>query len=364
MEIGSAVILAERTGLGPVPVTVISGFLGAGKTTLLNHILSESHGIRAAVLVNDFGAINIDAKLVVGVEGETVNLANGCVCCSIRDDLIAACLGLLQRSEPPELLIIEISGVSDPVQAANTFLMPELQALLTLNSILTVVDAELFPALQNEAAVTARLQIQAADMVVLNKVDLVSGKQLTDVAASIRELVPGARILQATHGHVPLALVLDVDGRAALDEQSCETTAHKSYDAATRRHQHGEEFATWHWRCEQPLSLPGIRAVFEQLPRAVYRAKGIVFLEELLGYKVLLQMVGKRSVLTDIGHWKSEDPCSEIIVIGSPGGLNADALQRAFDGCIGSGNEAESPLLRLTRRIARRKAVFPSSKLS
>ncbi len=334
MEIGSGVMQAERAR--PVPVVLISGFLGAGKTTLLNHVLSESHGIRAALLVNDFGAINIDAKLVVGVEGETVNLANGCVCCSIRDDLIVACLGLLQRSEPPELLIIEASGVSDPVQVANTFLMPELRPLLMLNSILTVVDAELFSALQDEAAVTARLQIQAADMVVLNKADLVSGEQLVDVTAFICELVSGARILQVTHGQVPLTLLLDVNDHAALDKQSREITAHKLDIAGSSRHQHGEEFATWYWRCEQPLSLPGIRAVFELLPQTVFRAKGIVFLEELPGYKVLLQMVGKRSALTDVGRWGSEDPYSEIIVIGSLGSLNADALQRAFDGCIGS----------------------------
>ena len=136
--------LAALPDQAPVPVTVIGGFLGAGKTTLLNYILSENHGVRAAVLVNDFGAINIDAKLVVGVEGETVNLANGCVCCSIRDDLVAACLSLVQQSPPPEILIIETSGVSDPVQVTNTFLMPELQNLLSLNSILAVVDAEPF----------------------------------------------------------------------------------------------------------------------------------------------------------------------------------------------------------------------------
>ena len=98
-----------------IPVTLIAGFLGAGKTTLLNHILSSDHGVRAAVLVNDFGAINIDSKLIVGVEGDTVNLANGCVCCTIRDDLVGACISLLQRPQRPEHLFVELSGVSDPV---------------------------------------------------------------------------------------------------------------------------------------------------------------------------------------------------------------------------------------------------------
>jgi G3E family GTPase len=139
-------------GHKPIPVTIIGGFLGAGKTSLLNHILSGTHGVRAAVLVNDFGAINIDAKLVVGVEGETISLANGCICCTIRDDLVGACLGLLKRPEKPEHLFIELSGVSDPVPVINTFMETELGALFSLSSTLVIVDGEQFLHLQEEIA--------------------------------------------------------------------------------------------------------------------------------------------------------------------------------------------------------------------
>ena len=111
---------------------MIGGFLGAGKTTLVNHVLSEDHGVRAGVLVNDFGSVNIDAQLVVGVDDDVVELVNGCVCCTIRGDLTAACLQLLDRPDPPEHLLIETSGVSDPVPVIDTFVEPDLRSLFSL----------------------------------------------------------------------------------------------------------------------------------------------------------------------------------------------------------------------------------------
>jgi G3E family GTPase len=336
--------MAEDQKTASIPVTLIGGFLGAGKTTLLNYILSENHGTRAAVLVNDFGSINIDAKLVVGVEGETVTLANGCVCCTIRDDLVGACLGLLQREEPPEHLLIELSGVSDPVPVLNTFLETDLGAIYSLSTVLSIVDAEQLPGLMHEMGDLVRAQIQAADIVVLNKVDLVRPDELAAAKQSVHEMTLGSRIIEVSHGRVPMELVFENDDRLSRTLRRSDVDGH---DDQPHRH----PFTTWDWTSNRPLSLPKLRSTLEALPDSVYRCKGIVCLEELPGFRYVLQMVGKRYHLTETAGWGDELPRSEIVLIGAQGGINTDSLQRTFDACIGTGDESQSPILRLVRKV-------------
>lgn len=338
----------------PVPITIISGFLGVGKTTLLNHILHSDHGLKIAVLVNDFGAINIDAQLVVGVEGETVNLSNGCICCTIRGDLLKETVRLLRRDDPPEYIIIETSGVSDPIAVANTFLMPEVKPLVRLDSILVVIDADQLLTLDEENYALAVDQIAVADIVVLNKVDLVTADELEDIKEKvIRRIVPEARILEVTYGQVPLELVLgvgryaperlhqraerDVHVHGVDEEHDHHDDDHHDHDGDDHHHDHTDHtlvFSTWSWTADKPLSLPGLREMFEELPNTIYRAKGVIHLYDMPDNMVILQMVGKRASLTLAGEWGDETPRTQIVMISSHGGMDAEMLRTQLEACI------------------------------
>ena len=208
-----------NTAISRTPVTVLTGYLGAGKTTLLNRILSEDHGKRYAVIVNEFGEVGIDNDLIVGADEEVFEMNNGCVCCTVRGDLIRVVSGLMKRQTQKsgrgfDAIIVETTGLADPGPVAQTFFVDEdVRAKTQLDSVTTVVDAKHLP-LRLADSKEAAEQIAFADQIILNKTDLVTPAELAEVERMIRRLNPLAPIHRAERSNVPLSLVL---GRGSFD---------------------------------------------------------------------------------------------------------------------------------------------------
>ncbi|MFD1192479.1 CobW family GTP-binding protein [Phenylobacterium conjunctum] len=196
------------------PVTVLTGYLGAGKTTLLNRILSEDHGKKYAVIVNEFGEVGIDNDLIVGADEEVFEMNNGCVCCTVRGDLIRVLSGLMKRKGGFDAIVVETTGLADPGPVAQTFFVDDdVRAKTELDSVITVVDAMHLP-LRLADSHEAVEQVAFADQIILNKTDLVTEAQLRDVEARIRRLNPLAPIHRAQRSNVPLEMIL---GRGSFD---------------------------------------------------------------------------------------------------------------------------------------------------
>jgi G3E family GTPase len=311
-----------------VPVTILTGFLGAGKTTLLNRILNGSHGLRVAVLVNDFGAINIDAELIVGVEDNAISLANGCVCCNIRDDLIETVEMVINRPEQPEYILLEASGVADPSGIAFTFVQPNFRDRIRLDSIISIVDAEqafAYPEYRGVEELKLR-QIGFSDMVILNKVDLVNDEEMKKVRGWINKRMNRVRIVEAVQCDVPLEILLAV-GR--FDPLQLVEETEQSHN------HHDHTFSTWSFESERPLSLEAlITMIKKKLPANIYRCKGIIHTVDHPDRRIILQAVGRRSDITLDKEWSDHPRRTQIVAIGAYKTIDEKALSAQFEACL------------------------------
>ena len=316
----------------PIPLTILTGFLGAGKTTLLNRLLRGGHGLRVAVLVNDFGAINIDAELVVDVADDVISLANGCICCSLRDDLVEAVLRAMARPEQPEYILLEASGVADPAGITLAFHTPRLRDRIRLDSVTCVLDAQQVFAYPNypELLQLQLHQIAFADMVVLNKVDLATPEQLQQIHALIDHHFNNIRIVETSYCDVPYEILLGVgrfDPAVLIAAAPNGSHGHHGHDARPA-------FDTWSFETDRPLSLAALERAARKLPGGVFRCKGIVRAAEEPEQPAVLQVVCRRVDITRLASWEGRRPATRIVTISAPGSVRGDDLRRWFEGCI------------------------------
>jgi G3E family GTPase len=336
-----------------IPVTVLTGYLGAGKTTLLNRILSENHGKKYAVIVNEFGEIGIDNDLIIGADEEVFEMNNGCICCTVRGDLVRIMGGLMKRRGKFDAIIVETTGLADPAPVAQTFFVDEdVQKNARLDAVVTVADAK-WLADRLKDAPEAKNQIAFADVIVLNKTDLVSRPELAEVEARIRGINPYAKLHRTERCKVALADVLergafDLDRILDLEPDFLEAGDEHDHDHHHHghdhhdhhdhglKHYHDEEMQSLSLRTDKPLDpmkfMPWLQNLVATEGQKILRSKGILAFTDdddryvFQGVHMMLEGDHQRK-------WKDDEPReSRLIFIGRE--LPEQAIRDGFESCI------------------------------
>lgn len=303
----------------PVPLITIGGFLGAGKTTLVNHLLSQSEGQRIVVFVNDFGAINIDYDLIETADANRVSLKNGCVCCSLNDDLIAAIVGFCQ-DDPPDAFVVEASGVADPrALDASIFLLQRAGHVLLDNRVY-LVDAENFGAMDYADTEAIVDHAAASDLLVINKSDLVTVDTMADLEHLFMRSAPRTNVVRAMHGKIPLSVL--------LGSKLSRPTVEASID---RKHvSHGDQYQSWSQSGFSPLTSDQLDFLIAKLKACVFRAKGILRVKGSPDETLQFDLVGSRVTFRKRALETTMDQ-SRIVAIGALDQRQLDLL----DACLG-----------------------------
>ena len=325
-----------------VPVTIISGFLGSGKTTLLNHILENQKGLKTAVLVNEFGEIGIDNDLIIETSEDMIELSNGCICCTINGELLSTVEKILERSNNLDYIIVETTGLADPLPVAMTFAGSSLREKVRLDSILTLVDADNFDFNIDRKSVYYS-QILYGDIILINKCDLVNNKKLEDIERKIFEIKKEPRILRCSNSKVGLETIISVGLFETdkyifedIEKDNSHEHSHHSHEHSHHSHEHShdlqnniEGFTSVSFECLEPFSLRRFQNFLDnQLSQNVFRAKGILWFEES-ERKHIFHLSGKRFSLDD-EDWK-KDKYNRIVLIGK--NLNHQEIKNQLDLC-------------------------------
>lgn len=292
-----------------LPIILLNGYLGAGKTTYLNQLLAQTGGRRIAVLVNDFGSINVDAGLIEGAVDGVVALQDGCICCSMAAGMQKAIYQVLKREPKPELILIEASGVSNPAEIGRILNDAAMRPYARLEFVVTLLDCEQFASYNPEELGLVQAQVMSADLVLLTKTDVVDENKIAQARQAISRLNPAVLIVDNQRQGLALDLIMgkvaNHDGAQVMDRLE-EIPALE--DANTL-------YRNWIYQSVEPLSNDGLQQVIRNLPKETIRGKGEIYLSEYPSSRFMLQMVGKRVKIEPAGNWGIAKPLTQIVFI-------------------------------------------------